>query len=845
MLKKTNHRLPNSVRPTKYQLTITPNLADFSFTGTETINIEISKPTRVLTLHSADLKIKSAHLKIGKDLHLVKKISFKKQSETVSFHFAKKLLGKVVLSLQFSGTINDQLRGFYRSRYTHQKKEKYLATTQFEATDARRAFPCFDEPSHKAVFYLSVVVPRNLKVISNTIETEVKAHQPGLKIINFAPTPKMSTYLLALIIGEFEHLTTKTKSGVQVRVHTTPGKKQQAKFALKTTKDALEFLEEYFGIPFPLPVLDMIAIPDFSSAAMENWGAVTFRETALLVDDIHTSFLAKQRVAEVIAHELVHQWFGNLVTMEWWTHLWLNESFATYMAYVTVDKLFPNWNYWTKFVLEEQSVALYADSLKSTQPIEVEVKHPDEINELFDPAIVYAKGASVLRMLSAYIGEDLFRAGLKLYLTKHSYKNTSSIHLWDAFEKVSKLPVKSFMKTWTTKKGYPVIKALQEDTKLVLAQQRFTTISNTDKTEWLIPIICDQITTTDVLNKKVARFSINRDLEFIKLNQDESSFFITNYHISLLAKLLPALAAKRLSPVDRLAIIRNSLLLAKSGQLPSDVFLEILQYAKHDDSYVVWAEIDACLEQLSRMVSGTNVEEKLNNFKAELFGQLITRKSLTFKAKKDEPESLSMLRGIALLESGLAGYKPSIKVAKQLFTQRLQGKTISADLRLGIYSINAKYGDKKTYEQLLKIYRASSHPQERQQILFALTKFKNKALQHTVMKFLFTSEVRGQDRPFVLSHALNNPDSKSSAWEEITSHWQQLFVEFSGSKLVGVILAGAKGFNTKVEAKMFDDFIKEKKIKGLKLTLAKVKEQMEINIAWQKRDLALIRRYLA
>ena len=342
--------------------------------------------------------------------------------------------------------------------------------------------------------------------------------------MKFAPTPKMSTYLLAFIVGDFEFLEKKSNRGVLVRVYTTPGKKHQAKFALDVTVQVLEFYEKYFNIPYPLNTLDMIAIPDFTSLAMENWGAITFREVGLLVDEIHTSVSTKELVAEVIAHELAHQWFGNLVTMEWWTHLWLNEGFASYIPYLAIDKLFPQWNIWERFTTDTLGIALRLDALKNTHPVEIEVHHPSEIGEIFD-AVSYSKGASIIRMLANYLGEKDFRDGLRYYLKKHSYKNTETVHLWQAFAKVSKKPVAQMMKNWTSQPGYPVVKARMINKKINFSQNRFFASPLSAKraedkmhstgsapTEWKIPII----------------FKKN------KVNFGETGFFRTAYSKDLL-----------------------------------------------------------------------------------------------------------------------------------------------------------------------------------------------------------------------------------------------------------------------------------------------------------------------
>src|SRR3989338_2068806 len=337
--KKINHRarLEPHFRPERYKIMLHPDLEKFTFNGEETIYFSLTKPDNKIILHAHELKIKLALLKNKAGEIRAKKINFDARSETATIFFHKKIpKGGGELELKFEGVLNDKMRGFYRSQFEHEGRTKYIVTTQFESTDARRAFPCVDEPSAKAVFDVTLIVPKHFRAISNTYETSVKEHKSGYQIVEFAPTPKMSTYLLAFIAGEFEHIEAKTKEGITVRVFATPGKIHQAKFALDVAVKTLSYFSDYFKVPYPLPVLDLIAIPDFPSGAMENWGAVTYRESAILVDSDHSSLQNKQWVALVIAHELAHQWFGNLVTMEWWTHLWLNEGFASWIEYLAV-----------------------------------------------------------------------------------------------------------------------------------------------------------------------------------------------------------------------------------------------------------------------------------------------------------------------------------------------------------------------------------------------------------------------------------------------------------------------------------------------------------------------------
>ncbi len=842
---KTKHRLSQNIKPSKYQIKIQPNLADFNFIGSETISLEITKSTKQLVLHSADLKITKAQLSFGK-LKLQPKISYQPKSETVTFSLSKPLKGKVKLALEFSGTINNQLRGLYKSQYQHGKQEKHLAVTQFEATDARRMVPCFDEPAHKSKFVLEVVLPEHFEAISNTIPDKISPHSPGYKIVRFKATPNMSSYLLALIVGELEHLHGKSKRGVKIRVHTTPGKKAQGKFALEFTKKALDYLENYFGIKYPLPILDLLAIPDFSAGAMENWGAITFRETLLLVDENNSPFSQRQRVAEVIAHELVHQWFGNLVTMEWWTHLWLNESFATYMAYQVVDKIYPEWNYWTKFALDEQAFALQQDSLHTTHPIEVPVQHPDEISQIFD-AISYAKGASVLRMLENYIGAKNFQAGLSQYLKKHSYRNTSSIHLWESFEKVSGLPVRAIMKAWTELPGFPVVSVSMEGKDLLLEQTEFKQLIKSSSRKWPIPLSLhtdrNQVSEPFLLKEKTKKIKLPQTFQFINLDHNDTSLTVICYDIGLLAKLLPKYEDKTLDIFDRLALIRDYFLLAKSGLIPTDVYLEILKFTKNESSYVIWSEIAHQLGELLRMLPNNDTAKQLNKFRAQLFGNILERPEIEYKPKKKESNNNALLRGLAFNVAGLSGHSKAITVAKKYFKAGNNIKSINVNLRSAVFATIAKHGNAKHLQSLFNLYDQSELTLQKQQILFALISGATQFTGKRVLDLVFSHKVRNQDKPFAISASLQNPLIKNQAWEKILQNWAELENQFMGTKMAGTMLSGAKSFNSKKEYTQFLNFLKGKKLPYAKQAIAQTQENIRINLAWQTRDLTLIKRY--
>jgi len=425
------------VTPVNYELSFEPDLKKFIFSGTESIIAICKKSVSTITMHCAEIKIKSCTVSFnGKTIKSTPKTDEKK--EELSIKLEKKIKGNVLIDLEFQGILNDKLLGFYRSQYKQNGKTKYLATTQFEAADARRAFPCWDEPEAKATFDISIIAENKFTAISN-MPIKSKKKIKNKTLYKFAKTPIVSTYLIYLGVGEFEYLTGKTGK-VQIRVITTKGNKSKGKFSLELGKKLLTSYENYFGIKYPLPKLDLIAIPDFAAGAMENWGAITFRETILLYDPKTSSTRTKQFIAEVISHEIAHQWFGNLVTMKWWNDLWLNESFATFMATKFVDKFYPEWNLWDQFIDDAMNNAMGLDSLKTTHPIDVKVNSPSEIREIFD-AISYDKGGCVLRMLEHYVGETNFRAGLKKYLSSFKYQNAEGKDLWDAIGKASKMPV--------------------------------------------------------------------------------------------------------------------------------------------------------------------------------------------------------------------------------------------------------------------------------------------------------------------------------------------------------------------------------------------------------------------
>lgn len=845
---KKNIHLSLDISPKKYILTMQPDLQNFTFDGEEDIVLEIKKATKTITLHAYKLQITEALF----NRKIEGAVSYDEDSETITLTFPEQIKkGEGTLHLKFAGELNNKLRGFYRSTYYSNGKKQYMATTQFEATDARWAFPCFDEPARKAIFCVNLIIPKDHTAISNTIETETKPYGKRLKIVRFAPTPIMSTYLLAFLVGKFEHIEKKSPEGVMVRVFVTPGKKKLALFALDAAVKTLSFFTKYFKVPYPLPVLDMIAIPDFSAGAMENWGAITYRETALLIDPDHSSTANKQRVALVVGHELAHQWFGNLVTMDWWTHLWLNEGFASYIEYLAVDNLFPEWEFWTQFVSLEHARALELDGLQNTHPIEVEIEDPKDINEIFD-AVSYSKGASVIRMIAEYLGYDNFKLGLQTYLKKHAYKNASTIDLWNALEEVSGKPVKKIVANWTQKPGYPLLSVSVDKDELIISQSRFFSSllsekKSKDKTKWIIPINSlaksDTAAEYHLLDGSLSRIPFKRTKEWLKLNSGEKSLVRIRYSSELLAMLKEAVVHKELGKEDRFGIIRDLFVLAEAGKTATDQALQFSLSYKDDDAYIVWIEIASELAKVANLIAEEPYAGEFNTFARELFAPISQK--VVFKSLKDDTHEIKLLRSLVLSQSSKYGDQTIITKAQKYFQQMLSNKsTIDVDLRGAIYKTVARAGDERVYDELLQLYRAATLDQEKDRLLSALSSFNQESLMQRALELSFTEDVRPQDAFKTFTTVGAHPKGKYIVWKFLQEHWEMILEQFSGTHIISRFITPIENFTKKTDADEVQEFFKERKAPGANQTIKQVTERIESNDAWLKRDSKKIETFL-
>ncbi|KAL0113903.1 hypothetical protein PUN28_011320 [Cardiocondyla obscurior] len=858
--KKPFRRLPLCVRPYHYDISLTPNLATFTFDGTESVHLNVESSTDTIVLNSLEINIKNATFN-GNDGKAIaaKKIELSASEETAMLVFSEALpLGKSgYLNIEFVGEINDKMKGFYRSKYSGQ--DGYFAVTYLCPTSARMIFPCWDEPSLKATFDIHLVLPSqaSLTGLSN-MPVKSKIATGNYETLTFERTPIMSTYLVAVVVGDFDYIEDKSSDGVLVRVYVPKSKKEQGQFALEVATKVLPYYKTYFGIAYPLPKIDLIAIADFSSGAMENWGLVTYRETCLLVDPQNTSAVRKQWIALIVAHELAHQWFGNLVTMEWWTHLWLNEGYASFVEFLCVAHLFPEYDIWTQFVTDTYIRALELDALKNSHPIEVPVGHPSEIDEIFDD-ISYHKGASVIRMLHAYIGDDDFRKGMNLYLKRHSYANAETEDLWAALEEASNKAVRKVMSSWTKRQGFPVVKVdyRQEGNNRILSltQERFLADGSVDSTAnnaWLIPISVSSSqdpskTIFDgILDAKSKEFVIQNVPEgtWLKINPGTIGFYRTRYSQSALSLLLPAIKDHTLPPLDRLGLLDDLFAMVQAGYASTVEVLELMQAFQQEDNYTVWSTIVNILSKIGTLISHLDFEDSFKAFGRNLFRDVNAR--LGWDPKPNESHLNTLLRSLVLGRMAALNDENTIEEAKRRFELHVNGTTtLAADLRSPVYRAVLCVGDINTYMTMIKLYKETDLQEEKERILRALGAIKDEALLRKVLDFAMSEEVRAQDTVFAIMSVGLSYKGRLMAWNFFKENWKTLLDRYEGGFLLArLVKFTTENFVTEEQAKDVESFFEGHPTPGTERTVQQCVESIRLNVAWLAREKDSIRKYL-
>eukprot|EP01095_Lingulamoeba_sp_RSL-Kostka_P011748 TRINITY_DN4557_c0_g1_i2.p1 TRINITY_DN4557_c0_g1~~TRINITY_DN4557_c0_g1_i2.p1 ORF type:complete len:672 (+),score=285.29 TRINITY_DN4557_c0_g1_i2:90-2105(+) len=670
----------------------------------------------------------------------------------------------------------------------------------------------------------------------------------------------MSTYLLAFVIGEFDKISRETCNGrVLVSVYTPKGKSEQGEFALDVAARTLPYYEEWFGIEYPLPKSDLIAIPDFAAGAMENWGLITYRETALLVDPISTSAATKQWVALVVAHEEAHQWFGNLVTMEWWSQLWLNEGFASWVEYLCVDHLFPDWKIWTQFVYQDAGRAFSLDSLKSSHPIEVEVGHPSEVDEIFD-IISYSKGSTVIRMLHSFLGEEAFKQGLHNYLKKFTYTNTVTEDLWEALSETSGKNVEQMMNTWTKQMGYPVvtISETEENNKFKVEQLRFLSSeipSGADAEDylWFIPLGFvsengETYYTTLSEREGVVEIPDNIANSKFKLNPNQSSFYRVNYNNS--PKLYNNIQDSILNggfseATDRIGVQNDAMALAKVGLLEISKYFDLVNCYKNEKDYTVWADLTSNLLNVLSTFGNEDLKDKFNQFGLELYST--AGEALGFEAKENESHLDGMLRSLVVNRLGRFGDAKTVEFAKNKLEEFVNDRnSLPADLRSAVYGIALKHGGEEQYNQVLTIFRDTDLQEEKVRCMRSLGSTGNVDLLKQTLDFSLSDEIRSQDAVFVIISVANNPKGSELAWQFLQDNWDKLYNLYQGGFLLSRLISGIiSQFSTEEKALEIEAFFVEHPCPAGKRSISQGLETVRSNAQWINRDLDSVISYFS
>ncbi|XP_021919323.1 endoplasmic reticulum aminopeptidase 1-like isoform X2 [Zootermopsis nevadensis] len=869
-----NVRLPSFVRPTRYNITIHPNLTTLEVKGQVTIEFHVEKDTNFIVFHSKNLTITEKNVQNGKGqlLNITRLLEYSAAQQMylqVKEKFKRR--GHYVLNLRFQFRLSRELEGFYISSYhAEDGKTKYLATTHFEPTYARSAFPCFDEPQFKARFKMSIFRDRFHIALFNmpVVNTEDAGFYMGTGLLrdDFQESVEMSTYLVAFVVCDYKRITRQTQKKVSVSVYAPNEMISQASFALSTAADAMDYYEEFFGVPYPLPKQDLIAIPDFAAGAMENWGLITYRETSIMYDVDETSAGGHQWVAVVVAHELAHQWFGNLVTMKWWNDLWLNEGFASYLEYLGVDHIMPSWKMMDQFILDKTHPALNLDALASSHPISVAVHDPVEIESIFD-IISYNKGASILYMLEKFLHQETLRSGLNDYLNIHKYGNAETKDLWNVLSKHANqsLDVKTIMDTWTRQMGFPLVTISREGNTITAKQKRFIlTVNLNNEAEemnnesvspfgykWYVPL--SYFTDQHIgkvhhiwMNMSDVKFDIPADTIWIKMNVNQSGFYRVTYSDDMWQSIISALQHNHtvFSPADRASLIDDAFTLCRAGVLNASVPLSLSLYLLHEREYVPWATALEHFQSWSKLLSESAAYKKF----LEYMRRLLEPASKHVGWEDTGTHLQKLMRSDIMASAVLCDVQITVKQAQKKFRDWMdKGNRIPPNLREVVYIAGIKYGDVKDWQYCWSKYNSTGVPSERRLLLKALGVASDPwILQRYLLTTLDRNLVKPQDVKVVLAGVAVNPEGQLLAWRHLKAHWNYLQSMFGNSTYtMGTFISAVTShFTTEYDYQEVSQFFRPMNVGSGNRALKQSLETIRLNIHWVQRNKDIINNWL-
>ena len=851
------YRLPRAVVPRRYDIRLEPDLTTLTFAGVETIAVSIAEPVTEIVLNAVELAVDEAVVTDGRGREQRATVSLDEGAERCRMAFAQPLAtGEGRLRIVFRGTLNDKLRGFYRSVYKDPSGvSRPMAATQFEATDARRAFPCWDEPAFKAVFSVTLAIDPALTAVSNT-RILGETREGARKVVRFADSITMSTYLVAFVVGELEATDPVLVGPTPVKIWCVPGKRRLAAFGHEIAVDSLRFFEQYYGVPYPGDKLDLLAIPDFAAGAMENLGAITFRETALLVDETAASHAELQRVADVVAHENAHMWFGDLVTMSWWNGIWLNEAFATFMEMLAVDAWKPEWQRWVAFGVS-RAAASAVDGLHSTRPIEFPVRAPREADAMFD-VLTYEKGASVLRMLEQYLGPDVFRQGVRDYLGAHRFGNADTGDLWAALGRASGQPIPAVMDGWIFAPGYPLVSAGIEGGELVLRQQRFTYLPKplewygaapaaaAPPARWQVPIQLRvsaggrETVERVLLTEAETRRPLPAGADRVVVNEGGHGFYRVRYDDALRARLLARLPS--LAAIERFNLVNDAWAVTVAGLMPLPDYLDLTARFRDERDKNVWSVLIGSLHTLNRLITAAD-RPKLEALVRDRAAPALA--ALGWTPREGDDELARQLRGDLIRALGTLGNDRDVQArAAELYAAHTRGSAVDPNVLPALIAVLAHAGDAARYETFVQAFRTAATPQEEQRYLYALTVFQQPALVEATLARTINGEIRTQDAPFVARSMLMLVHAREAAWAFVKKQWDtmdRLYPKHGLRRMAeGVIGLATPALEADVHR-----FFQERRIELGGKTLEQYLEQLRVAVALREREGAALARVLA
>lgn len=842
----TPGQLPKAIVPVRYEIALTPDVSRCTTSGSLTAKIKVLKPVRRIVLNALDMEVSDAKLTQPKEVALRSSVDPEKQTLTLE-PSAELAPGEYIMTLKFKGKIGTTAQGLYRLKYNAPSgAEKTLLATQMEATDCRRMFPCWDEPVYRAVFQLTVVVPEKQLAISNTPVVSETPVGEGKKKVVFAETPSMASYLMVFSLGDFEFVESEV-DGVKLRILTTEGKAATGQYALESTKKILHYYNDYFGTPYPLPKLDQIAIPGGFGGAMENWGAITYNENRLLFDPKTSAETTRRDVFDVAAHEIAHQWFGNLVTMAWWDNLWLNEGFASWMATKTTDHFNPEWEFWLS-ANGDKNRAMSLDARKVTHPIQQPVGNESQATDAFDE-ITYLKGQSFIRMIENYLGESDFRAGIRAYMAKHRYSSATTADLWTALGAASGKDVRAIAANWTEQPGFPIVSVDAECTgkkcQIQLRQERFVVgDKNVPNLKWQIPVAISTGTAlgSELLKTPESKITRNGCDGVLVANAGDGGYFRVQYSPQLLAGLRKNINA--LPAIDRLVLLNDTWALLEAGRVPASAYFDLAAALKNERTLAIWQQILYSFQNIDEMQAGSPQRSDFQAFAASILKPQLDW--LGWTAKAGESSQVEVLRGAIIRALGRYGDQETVAKIRKYFGEfEKNTDSLPRDLREPVIRITGRYADLATWESLHRLAIQAATTEEKRLFYSGMQSALDPTLAKKTLDLSLTDEMSVLDASRNVINVARLGENDRVAWDFARENGDALLAKVSAFGRNGYFGAIVSDTSDAQFANELETLVKAKLPANAMAETSKLSDEIRVRADFKKRLLPEVNQWIA